>query len=211
VKPHLALPSEDSPDGALARQLATLLGPVVQGADGTAVAADLLAFAGALADARQALRDLADEAFADAAHDLLPEHERAYGLPVREDLAPADRRARLVAKHRAARAGDHTDIPLALRALDPTVVSMAENTPAAVPREADTTIPPVAGAHRQVYRFGIQLAVDVWNDEDTRAQIARLLEQMKPAHTAFTLHTNIPGGFFCDDPDSLTDRDIVGG
>jgi hypothetical protein len=211
MKLPVGLPTEDSADGELARLLALALGTAFGASDGTAVAADLLALAGALADARQALRDLADEAFVDTANDLLDELERAYGLPVQPDLSLVSRRARLTAKVRAARAGTPDDILRAVRALDPTA-TLTENTPASVPRTADLPGPPaVAGGDRFVFLFAVRLAVATWSDTSLRARIDALLDQMQPAHTDHVLHTNDPAnGFRFDDPDSLFDRDVFG-
>lgn len=208
--PRVAAPTEDSADGAWARRLAEALGTALQASDGTAAAADLLALGGALADIEQARRDLADEAFADSAYDLLAELERAYGLPVQPERSAADRRTDLLAKIRAARAGTPDEILRAVRTIDGTA-TITENTPATVPREADVAVPPTAGAERQVFRWAVRLAVAVWSDTTKRARIAALCEQMKPAHTAVTLHTNsTTDGFRFDDSASLFDRDALG-
>jgi hypothetical protein len=213
VIPRPLGPTEDSADGAAARKLADVIGSALQAKDGTAAGADLLAYAGALADADASRAALLDEAFVDTAYDLLAEHERAYGLPVQPDLAPADRRARLTAKVRAARAATPDAILLAVRALDPTA-TLFENTPATIPPPtdpayADSPASPVrTGADRLVFLWAVRLAVAVWNDASLRARIDALLDQMQPAHTNHSLHTNDPAaGFLFNDPSSLFGRD----
>ena len=206
MMPRVLAPTEASPDGDAARQLAHAIGTALGASDGTAAAADLLALGGLLADARQSIRDLADEAFVDTAYDLLDELERAYGLPVQPELGVAARRARLLAKVRAARAGSPDAIALSVGALDPGYGTVSENTPATVPRDADDGAR--AGGERMVFHFGVRLSVAVWNDAAVRERLRRLVAQMKPAHTTFDLHTNDPAdGFRFNDPDSLFGRD----
>lgn len=211
-------PTEDSDDGTFARRIADALGSALQAKDGTAAAADLLALAGALADANQSRKDIADEMFVDSASDTLDQHERAYGLPVEPNLSNAARQARLTAKVRAARAATPAGIAsalLALGAIAANTVPVHENTPGTVPAPtspyyADDPTPPRAGDARLVFLFAVRLTVAAWNDTTLRARVDAILAQMRPAHTAHTLHTNDPAlGFRCNDPDSLVGRDAV--
>ncbi len=195
--PRAVGPTEDSPDGEFARKLADAIGSALQASDDTAAAADLLALGGALADARQLLRDALDEAFPDTAYDLLSEWERALGLPAQPELSAQARRDRLVAKVRAARAGTQSDILTAVRALDATA-SIYENTPATVPQPPtpgadDTLFPtPRAGDKRLVFLWALRVAETVWNDSTMRARVDALCDQMQPAHTDHSIHTNDP-------------------
>lgn len=190
MRPTVALPTEDSDDGELARALARALGTALQPGDGTAAGADALGLGGALADARQALRDLVEEAFPDAAYDLLDEYEAAYGLPVAGTPSAATRRARLLAKVRAQRGAQPDRIAAAVRALDPTA-AVRETAVASVPQEADGATATIGwGARRKVYHVAVQLADAVYDDPGARARVEALLEQMKPAHLTYALHTN---------------------
>lgn len=214
MRPAVTLPTEDSAAGEYARQLASLLGTAFQAADGTAIAADLLALAGVLADARAHLRQLADEATIAGATDMLAEFEREYGLPVRADRTDADRQADLIAKVRAARAGTPQSIVAALAPI--TTVTVYENTPSNVPQSpdywaADHTYPLLAGARRHVFRWSVRADAAVLAVDDKAAAMRRIVAQMKPAHTAVTFHSNDPAnGFRFDDTASLFDRDVFG-
>jgi uncharacterized protein YmfQ (DUF2313 family) len=185
MRPTLHLPldsaakggsDEPSVAGDFARHLALLMGTGVQARPGSFTEADLLALGGALRDARATNLAILDEAFPDTVDQLLAEWEAMYGLPTRADLTTAQRRDRLVAKVRAARAGTPADILTAVHKLDPTA-TITEYTAAAV-----------AGTNpRSVFRFVVVLASAVYDDADLRGQIERLLDQMKPAHTAYSL------------------------
>lgn len=191
-----SLPSEDSEDGKFARQLARLIGPAIQPADGTNIAQDMLALGGALADARATLRDLLAEAFADSAWDLLSELERVYGLPVREDLSRSQRQTRLVAKVRAARAGTPDSILLAVAPYD-TTASIYENV------AADVTYYPSA-----VFLWDLIVSAAVHADAEAIIAIRAIVEQMKPAHTKCFVVTKV--GFKFGDSGSLMGRDAWG-
>ena len=117
-----ALPSEVSVAGDFARQLARLIGPAYQPADGTAIAADLLAIGGALAAARASNLGLLNEAFPDTALQLLPEWEVAFGIPDGTGLSTATRQARVAAAVLASFLyGSPQGIQGAMRAIDPSV------------------------------------------------------------------------------------------
>lgn len=186
-------PSEVSASGDLARLLARLLGPAYQAHDGTRIAADLLGTGDALADVRETLDQALDEAFVHLATDLLSELEEMYGLTVRTDMSTTERRARLLAKVRAARAGTPDAIELAASSLDSTA-TVYENTAADVEEEP-----------RNVYLWVLQVASAVWNDPTKRAQLREIVEQMKPGHTRGWLAVDV--GFLADT--SIVGRDVV--
>lgn len=204
-------PARISTFGAFARHLALLLGPAYQPTDASRVARDMTALGGALALGRLTNKAAADEAFGDSADQLLSVLETSYGLQPRPDLSTADRRVRLVAKIRAARAGTPLSIRSMVRAIDG-AATIEENTPSLVPREADKVGPPaVWGAQRLVFQWGVRIAAATYGDANKLAQLRALLAQMKPAHTRVSIHTNDTNlGFRFDDPDSLFDRDVFG-
>lgn len=194
--PH-AQPSEVSSAGNFARAFARAIGPAYQAPDGSTNAADFLSLGQLLADARdQNLAALA-EAFADSATYLLDELENMYGLQVRSDMATADRRTRLVAKIRAGRAGTPQELVRAIQVYDSTVV-IHENDAV----DVDLTNP------RAVFLFAIEVATTTFASAEKLNSIRAIAEQMKPAHTAFSVCTN--ADFLCDDAASLTDRDVLG-
>jgi uncharacterized protein YmfQ (DUF2313 family) len=187
-----ALPTEAGAAGDTARRLARAIGPVVQPANGTRIAADLLALGGSIADGRSTLRTVIAQAFADSANDLLGELERVYGLALeRTDLSVAARQTRLLAKIRATRGGSPQAMLLAVRAIDPTA-TITEF------KAGDNTSYP-----RGVFHWVLKLDPVVFANDEQRAQIEQLVAQMKPAHTGVSV---VPSdAFLTDDPNSLTD------
>jgi phosphoglycolate phosphatase-like HAD superfamily hydrolase len=85
------------------------------------------------------------------------------------------------------------DIERAVRAIDPTAI-VTETLIADVPRGDDVTVPfaPAPGASRGVYHFLVRLADAVYDDPRARTDVVRVLEQLKPAHVTYALHTNSP-------------------
>jgi uncharacterized protein YmfQ (DUF2313 family) len=198
-------PSENSVAGEFARQLLTLFGPALQAPDNSTTAAELLAIGGALASARNTTVTSLDEAFANTATQMLSELEASYGLQSRPDLSVEARRTRLLAKIRANRAGSPQGILAAVRTYDPTA-TIVEVTPDDIsPRTGDGLNP---GTDRGVYSFAVLLDATVWSDTSKRAEITAIIEQMKPAHVQANIGVTMP--FLTDDPDSLTDRDLLG-
>lgn len=182
------LPTEQSPGGDFARRLLKILGPVIRAKDGTATAAWFLALGDSLATVYATLVRAIDQAFASSASDMLSELEVEYGLDVRPDLSTDDRRARLVAKIRAARAGTEQSIIRALSALSVTV-TIAGTTCV----QADA-----AGEPRLTFRFTVYITDSAYDDTTTLALVNRIVQQMKPAHTGFQIGTGSP--FTFDDP-----------
>jgi hypothetical protein len=209
--PH-SLPSEASPAGEFARGQALLVGPAVQAPAGSVAEADYLARGDFLAALAAAVATTQAQAFLTTATSLLAEWELAYGLPVDGSLTIAQRQARLVAKVRTLRGGSPQALANMARAYDATAL-VYENTPATVPQAPDpfATDGATAGLQRGVFRFGLRVAPATFADAVTLATLYAFVDQMKPAHAIYTIHTNDPAvGFLTDDPNSLTDRDVVG-
>jgi uncharacterized protein YmfQ (DUF2313 family) len=193
---HQPLPSGETETDRYARELARLIGPSYQPADGTLIAEDLRALGSLLARARAHQSSALDERFADLATETLSEWEAALGLPVDPTRTVEARRATSAAKMRAAFGGIPQRMLKALRPLAPEA-SIVEN----------LAINCVA-APRQVFHYVVVVSAAHWADDGLRAQLEALVEQMQPTHKRGTLHTRV--GFRCDDPDSLTDRDVLG-
>jgi hypothetical protein len=181
--------------GRFARELAQILGTAYQPANGTLAAADLTSLGGALATIRATSLRSIDQAFADAASDLLTELEIEFGLANRTDLSTADRRARLAAKVRAYIAGTAQNIDNAVSAYDSTAV-VHENVPQAG-----------AGSTRVPFQFGVTVSDGVYDSVIKNAAIVALIEQMKPAHTRGNLGTK--KGFYTNEATSLTNRTLI--
>lgn len=191
--PHL-VPTDATDAGALARQLAALVGPAVQAPDGSIAAQEYLALATALQTARQTTINALAEAFVDAATNLLSEHEAEYGLPIRSDLSADTRRAALTARARAY-AGTAQRITTAIGAILGTT-SVTETT------LAGTASP------RDVFRIGITMTSTQYADPVIVAQVLTQLDLMAPAHLNWCLGNQV--GFKCDDASSLTDLTLLG-
>jgi hypothetical protein len=191
-----AVPTEESPGGDIARRLAAALGTAWQAGDTTHNAALLLAIGDAFADL-YADQDIAtNQAFVNTATVMLSELEERYGLTVRIDMSTADRQTRLLSKVRAARAGTPQGIERSITPYDPTV-TVAEN----------LSSDPLLGDPRGVYVFAVQIAASVFSDPTKLAAIRDAVEQLKVAYTLGNVCTRT--GFRCDDPLSLTDRDVL--
>ncbi len=190
------LPSGDGDGARIARNLAVLLGPAYQPADGTAIADDLQALGGAIADARAAGTRAVDEAFTDSATDLLTPYEERLGAPSPTSSNP-ERRARLTVQRRASGAGTPDRFLAAVRAAA-AEAALYENTCTAV----------AATDPRGVFRFAITIPAGTWSSPSKLAAVRGAAERAKPAHTRCTVGTRV--GFRLDDPESLLDRDLFG-
>lgn len=199
MQPLQVLPTEQSLAGDFARQLAMLLGPAYAPSDSSRIGQDLLALGGALAGAHATNLAALNEAFADTAVQLLSELEAEHGLQVRPDLTTPQRQARLVAKIRAAFSGTPQDMLTAVRTLAPEATILET-------RAADVAGPDLE-RRRAVFRFAVTLSLAHLLDANIVGQLRAILDQMKPAHTGYTLGLSI--GFFCDDPNSLTDATLL--
>ena len=206
--PHpLPTTGPDSVTVALARQVGRLLGSAFSAPDGSLMAADLLAIGYALKQSRETNSNVLRNAFVSSAKELLGELEALYGVAYDPTLTDDQRRMRLVVKVRASAAGTPPNIITALTPYDlGQPVEVAENS------WADVTADP-----RQVFRFAVRVKPD--NTSATTfdgrfsaprlAAIRETLEQMKPAHTDYSLTSTPMTGFLTDDPSSLTDDTVL--
>ncbi len=201
------LPSGDSPEAVGARRLLILLGPAFNAPDGSCLADDHLALAGALALAHDDVTGAFANAFADSAAALLSELEAEYGLTDGSAFTIADRQVRLVAKIRAAFSGSPQDILSAVRQLVPGA-TLQETSAAELRASEPDGSPYLATTLRRVFRFTVALG-DVADDPIKPTMVRALLEAMKPAHAGYLL-VHESGGFFTDNPASLTDRTTLG-
>lgn len=199
MKPRLILPTESGKGADLARQLGTILGTAARWASGTVAGAFLLALGDALSDVHTTITGAGDEAFATTATNLLDELETEYGLPVNTTLTTDQRRDRLVAKIRAARAGTPGGIVRAISAIDDTVEVIEITAPA-----AQLTDEP-----RLAYRFTVLISDATYDDAGALAAVRQIIEQMKPAHTLGDIASGRP--FTLDDPLlGRLDRNVLG-
>jgi hypothetical protein len=190
----VATPSEVSPEGDLARQLAHLVGPAVQAPDGSVAAAEYLALGDVIQDARDATTNALRNAFVDTAVELLTELEDEYGLPSRPDATNASRQAALTARVRGY-AGTLDRIVSALTPLL-TTTSVGE-----VPLAA-------AGVPEDVFRFGVVMTAKQLQDSVLVSLVNEQLQVSAPAHTNWEFGNAF--GFLTDDSASLTDLTLLG-
>ncbi len=189
------LPTEDSRAGRIARRLARLLGPAIQAPDGGVAAADLLALGDALDDATaDAVEAVRDEAFPDTATEMLDEWEAALGIPSSSHQPAATRRAACLAATRAGFAGSPQAILAAVRTIVPGA-SLQETPAAGLPDP------------REVFRYCVGLGSS-YDDAETRTKVSAVCARMQPAYAQHRLVATTT--FKCDDPLSLTDRDVLG-
>lgn len=181
--------------GRFARELAQILGTAYQPVNGSFIAADLTSLGGALAMIRATSLRSIDQAFVDAASDILTELEIEFGLANRTDLSTSDRRTRLAAKVRAYIAGTAQNIDNAVSAYDSTA-AVYENVPQAG-----------AGSTRVPFQFGVTISDGVYDSPTKLAAILALIEQMKPAHTKGNVGTK--KGFYTNEATSLTNRTLL--
>lgn len=179
-----------------ARLLARAKGTAMPAGDGSLNHADNLAFGAALADAVDGLDAMLDQVFPDSATFMLPDLEQLYGLPVGTAMTTAERQARLLARVRASSAGTPQSIIAAL-----TPVTTAWGAPTIV--ENDWV--GVLAAPRNIFRFAVVLPG--FASATPPPAVVAVLEQMKPAHTAYTVTNQY--GFLTDDPNSLTDLTVL--
>ena len=190
----LSVPTEDSAAGEYARQLAEVIGPCVQAPDGTADAADYLAWGDLLVAAKSTVDEARKQVFVSTATDTLDDHEKLRGLPNGAGLTNAARQTRLVAKVQALRAGTAQNILAAVQVIEP-AATLGENT-------WNIVVDP-----RWVFQYAIVLPDATLNNAALMAQITAIIRQMKPAQTHFVPTNQV--GFYCDDPDSVCDRTVL--
>lgn len=195
------IPVGGSTADRFARELALLLGPAHGNAAKDSHRADDLAALGAvIAYAWQRQRDSVAEVHPPTAAELLAELEGEFGLPTDEGLPLDQRQAALTAKARARFEG--TPDALTYSASTLATLTVHEILARRV-AHTDTTA---------VWRLVFVLRTSDYAELDrigyTRGKLYGLLRQQVPAYTAVTFAAHV--GFFCDDPDSLTDRDALG-
>lgn len=181
-----SLPTTAGTAGDLARQLGRLVGPAVQAPDDSLAAAEYLALGGALALARQATLDAIAEAIPASADDLLPEWEEHLGLPVQPQDTDDDRRARILARLRAA-GGTVQRIERSSGTLAGGACVVLEQLWSAV-----TLVP------RMVFRFAIQVPTALHQDVEFRSALDELLQRQAPAHTTWNVLDASAGMFQFD-------------
>lgn len=174
----LGLPTESGLAGDLARQLATLVGPAINGSDGTLAGAEYLALGGALRDARAATLAALAEATPQTATLLLAEWERMLAVPLATGLTTDARRARILARLRA-RGGSAERVARAATTLAGGDVSVTEYLYSAV-----TSSP------RLVFRVAVTLPVAAYGDPVLRAQAEDLCQRQLPGQVTWSLGTN---------------------
>lgn len=195
------LPSEASPSGDIARSIARILGTAYQPADGTVAAAHFLGLGDIFNDTRNVNVDSINEAFANTANQLLSRYESVFGIATDPALTVAAREARVVAKIQALRAGTPQSIKAAVnQLLAGGASSIVENLASVV----NAMVPPQP---RLVFLWALVIAATDWSNPATFASVLATINQMKPAHTLGNITTRV--GFRCDDPLSLTDRDLL--
>ncbi len=200
-----ALPTTDTDAGTVARRLLTLKGPAFQAPDGTLNAADALTMGAAMAVSRTMLLTQWAQAFVSDATYMLGELERFYALPTRTGSTNAERQSRLLAFVRASSDGTPASIEAAVASLAGSC-TVVETTARAV-YAVDPS--PTEATRRNVFRFAVVVPFSWAKSATTRAQIAAVVNRMKPAHTAFEV-TNA-SGFLCDSATSLTDVTCLDG
>lgn len=193
------LPTKEGAIGDLARQLLRLLGPAYPAADNSLNAADAINLGRGISDARDTNAASLNEAFPDTALYLLSEWETMLGLPVSSGrLTTTERRAALLARWRTRFSGSPDAIVSALTPLNSGNAPTMRETVAI----ESTANPP------RVFVFTIRTGFDP-NNAPTIAPLASVVDVMKPAHTKAVFTSKQMGGFFCDDPASLTNNTVL--
>lgn len=177
------LPTSNTTEGALARQLLRLVGPAMQAPDGSLNAADALALGAALRDARQVQLDSASQAFPDAATYMLAELEALYGVLVDETMTDAARQARLTAFVRTVIGASPQNIESAVAAYAGSC-SVVETTVAGA---IGSVVTPTADDYRKVFRFAVVVPNAIATNPTKYAQVSQIVERMQPAHTAVSI------------------------
>jgi len=143
--------------------------------------------------------DLLDESDPTTADEMLPEYERELALAAAATIE--ERRANIVGRlirRQRFRPVDFQQALAALLGLDPADVVVIERTRAFVVSIGDD---------REIFRFFIYRNPALPGTYFL-ASAQALVTAMKPSHTIGTVIESI--SFLCDDPLSLTDRDLLG-
>ena len=186
-----------------AQAFARVSGPARTAKDGSPAGADALAFGSALARTRQNTLASVDEAFLDTTRYLLDAWEEMLGLAVSPGLSDAVRRARLISHWRSLRGGTPQALLAAVNAVltPPDTAVIVENS------VADCAEYPAG-----VFLFAVVIpspspSFPYLSDDGWVARLRATLDGQKPAHTGYNVTNQV--GFFCDDPDSLTDLTVI--
>lgn len=191
----LGVPSGVTKRDAFARTLQRLLG--WNAPDGSNNASDLRALGGGLAEAHDTLERALEEAFPSSARELLSAWETRLGVAPKPGASVDTRRATLVAHRRASGGNTASRVLAAVEPFDPTAQVLTLGS-------ANTVNP------RDVFGWALALDPAAFADGPKRGRIRALVAKMKPAYSRCELGT-YGDVFRTDDPDSLTDRDILGG
>lgn len=201
-----SLPTRDGTEGVIARQMLRLIGPAMQAPDGSLNAADALALAGALRDARQVQLDSASQAFPDSATYMLTELETLYGVLVDETMTDAARQARLTAFVRTVIGASPQNIESAVAAYTGSA-TVRETSVAAALRSVVT---PTADDYRKVFHFAVIVPLAIVSSPTAYAEAVAIVARMLPAHTSASIANATP--FYVDgESDSFVDYTALGG
>ena len=182
----------------IVRQLARLRGPAFPSPDGSPNAGDVLTLGAELALSRALTLATLAEAFPDSVTTMLSEWETMLGLPNGASLTDDARRLRLLARYRTRFAGTPQAILSALTPLNGNVAPTMRETLA-------------IDSHANPSRaFAFTVRTDIDPNTAAIAPLVDIVGVMKPAHTlaAFT-DRSLTAGFFCNDPDSLTNNTVL--
>lgn len=191
------LPQGTTTGDAFAREIALLLGPAFQPVEGSLICEDLHTTGDALAAVYATQQRALDQAFTDTATELLDKWEFALGLEVNPNADTATRQGWATAERRASGGGITARVLAAVQSI--------EGTAAIRPNRC---LDVAATNPRAIFQWVIVIPAATWADTAKRSRILDVVRQMKPAHTRCVVTTQV--GFYADDPDSLTDRDVLG-
>lgn len=193
------LPTTAGVDGDFARRLGRLLGPAYPAPDLSTTAADILAVGHELRIASDGIAANLAEAFPSSTITLAVEWEEMLGLTPGVGTADlALRQLALVALWRTRFAGTVQAMGLALAPLN-----------GAVPTFRETTWTEAGPIPSRVFYFTVRLAQATYDSLTLAPACRAVLDSMKPAHTDYTLTSTQMAGFFCDDPNSLTNNTVL--
>jgi hypothetical protein len=142
-------------------------------------------------------QDLIREADPRTADELLPDFERVLGLE--GDGSLGTRRARVVSlliRRQRFRPADFQQVLAPIFGIPPEDVVVVERTHAQAV---------ALGDEREIFRFFIHPATPGAYDLEA---VQEMIDAMKPSHT--NGEGIMTSDFLCDDPNSLTDRDLLG-
>lgn len=191
----------------IARTMLRMIGSGWQAPQDSLNAADALAMATSYTDLRDELMNVWNQAFvayATSDNGLLTEWEQLLALPVDTTLSDASRQTRLLAFMRSAIAGTPQAIESAVSAYTGTCT--VNETIASVVWASDPLH--LASTRRLVFLFAVVVPIGFGTSVPKNAQVRAIVDRMKPAHTAYNVTNQV--GFYCDDPDSLTDLTVLG-